>query len=111
MEMDIRETSGVTVVTANGDIDMAVADQVRKRLTGLVDQGRVRLVLDLAGVLYIDSAGLGALVASMKHARAAGGDIKACKLDTDVRALFQMTRLDNVMDIHATRQEAIAAWK
>lgn len=111
MDIDIKDSSGVTVVTVNGDIDMAVADEVRTRLTTLVDQGRVRLVLDLARVLYIDSAGLGALVASMKQARAAGGDIKACALDTDVRALFQMTRLDNVMDIHATRQEAIAAWK
>ena len=111
MDIDIKDSSGVTVVTVNGDIDMAVADEVRTRLMTLVDQGRVRLVLDLARVLYIDSAGLGALVASMKQARAAGGDIKACALDTDVRALFQMTRLDNVMDIHATRQEAIAAWK
>jgi anti-sigma B factor antagonist len=111
MDIDVKESSGVAVVAVNGDIDMAVADEVRNRLMTLVDQGRVRLVLDLARVLYIDSAGLGALVASMKHARAAGGDIKACTLDTDVRALFQMTRLDNVMDIHATRQEAIAAWK
>jgi anti-sigma B factor antagonist len=111
MDIDVKESGGVTVVTANGDIDMAVADEVRKRLMALIDQGRLRLVLDLAGVLYIDSAGLGALVASMKHARAVGGDIKACMLDTDVRALFQMTRLDNVIDIHATRQEAIAAWK
>lgn len=111
MDIGVRESGPVTVVTARGDMDMAVADSVRKQLTTLVDQGRVRLVLDLQGVLYIDSAGLGALVAAMKHARAAGGDIKACMLDTDVRSLFEMTRLDNVMAIYTTRQEAIAAWK
>jgi anti-sigma B factor antagonist len=110
MDMDVKDSGQVTVVTARGDIDMAVADSVRKQLIGLVDRGRVRLVLDLGGVLYIDSAGLGALVAAMKHARAAGGDIRACRLDTDVRSLFQMTRIDNVMSIHATRQEALAAW-
>ena len=111
MDIDIKDSGSVTVVTARGDIDMAAADEVRKQLMRLIDQGKVRLVLDLGGVLYIDSAGLGALVASMKPARAAGGDIKACMLDSDVRTLFEMTRLDNVMAIHGTRQEAIAAWK
>jgi anti-anti-sigma regulatory factor len=46
----------------------------------------------------------------MKHARAAGGDIKVCALENDVRALLEMTRLNKVLDVHATRQEAIAAW-
>jgi anti-sigma B factor antagonist len=61
-------------------------------------------------VMYIDSSGLGALVAAMKHARAAGGDIKVCGLETDVRALFEMTRLNKVLAIHTNAQEAITAW-
>jgi anti-sigma B factor antagonist len=110
IDIDVREIGTVTVVAPHGDVDMAVADDVRLRLTGLVDDGRARLVLDLAAVMYIDSSGLGALVAAMKHARAAGGDIKVCALEHDVRALFEMTRLDNVLAVHATRQEAVAAW-
>ena len=110
MDIDVKDLGNVTIVAPQGDVDMAVADDVRNRLMGLADQGRTRLVLVLGGVLYVDSAGLGAIVAAMKHARALGGDIKACLLEPDVRALFEMTRLDNVMALYATRQEAIDAW-
>src|SRR5947207_406295 len=110
MDIDVKETGKVTVVAPKGDVDMAVSDEVRQRLTDLVDQGHPQLVLDLGAVMYIDSSGLGALVAAMKHARAAGGDIKVCALESDVRALFEMTRLTKVMSVHGSRQEAIAAW-
>jgi anti-anti-sigma factor len=110
MDIDVKDTGSITIVAPSGDIDMAVSDDLRVRLTTLVDRGRTRLVLDLGAVTYIDSAGLGALVAAMKHARADGGDIRVCALASDVRALFEMTRLDKVVSVHATRQEAVAAW-
>jgi len=50
-------------------------------------------------------------VASMKQARAAGGDVRLCALQEDVRAIFEMTRLIKVMSIHPTRQEALASWR
>ena len=110
MDIDVKESGSVTIVAPRGDIDMAVADDLRQRLIGLVDKGRARLVLDLGAVMYIDSAGLGVVVAAMKHARAADGDIKLCALESDVRAVLEMTHLNKVLAIHATRQEAIAAW-
>ena len=110
IDIDVKDVGTVTVVAPHGDVDMAVADDVRRRLTELVDRGQPRLVLDLAAVTYIDSSGLGALVSAMKHARAAGGDIKVCALEVDVRSLFEMTRLNTVLAVHATRQDAVAAW-
>ena len=110
IDIVVKEMGTVTVVAPRGDVDMAVADDVRRRLTELVDRGKPRLVLDLGLVMYIDRSGLGALVAAMKHARAAGGDIKVCALESDVRSLFEMTRLDTVLAVHGTRQEAVAAW-
>jgi anti-sigma B factor antagonist len=54
---------------------------------------------------------MGVLVASMKQARAAGGDVRLCALQADVRAIFEMTRLIKVMSSHPTRQEALASWR
>jgi anti-sigma B factor antagonist len=110
IDIEVKEIGTVTVVAPRGDVDMAVAEDVRRRLADIVDRGRARLVLDLGAVVYIDSSGLGALVAAMKRARAAGGDIKVCALENDVRALFEITRLDTVLAVHATRQDAVAAW-
>lgn len=112
MAIDIDLTAGprATVVAPKGDLDMAVADELRRTLTALIDGKQTRLVIDLAHVLYIDSSGLGVLVAAMKQARGAGGDIRLCALEPDVHAIFEMTRLTKIMDIHPSRTEALAAW-
>lgn len=110
MDIEVTESGGVTVVVPQGDLDMAAADQVRRTLTELVDKGQGRLLLDLGGVSYIDSSGMGAVVASMKHARGAGGDLRLCALQDDVRAIFEMTRLIKAVTVHGTRQEALGSW-
>ena len=54
--------------------------------------------------------GLGALVASMKHARTLGGDVHLCALQDDVRAIFEMTRLIKAITVHGDRSEALGPW-
>lgn len=110
MDIEVTRSGTATVVAPNGDLDMAVADIVRRSLMDLVDKKLVRIVIDLGRVSYVDSSGLGAMVASMKHARSAGGDIKLCALQDDVRAVFEMTRLIKVMETYGSRQEAVDSW-
>jgi anti-sigma B factor antagonist len=111
MDIEVTESSGVTVVAPRGDIDMATVDEVKRTLAGLMSRGQPRLLIDLSGVGYIDSSGMGALVSAMKQARAAGGDLKLCGLQDEVRSIFEVTRLIRAMSIHPTRQEAIASWQ
>ncbi len=111
VDIEVVPSGPVTVVMPKGDLDMAVAEQLKGKLTELIDQGQRRLVLDLGAVAYIDSAGLGTLVAAMKRARGAGGDIKLCALQPDVRSIFAMTRLNKVMEVHSTRPAAVASWE
>ena len=110
MDIDVTRSAAITVVVPKGDLDMAAADQMKRVLTGLVNEGSVKLLVDLGQVGYIDSSGMGALVATLKHARTAGGDLHLCALQNDVRAIFEMTRLIKAITIHATRGEALAAW-
>ena len=110
MDIEVTRSAAITVVVPRGDLDMAAADQMKRVLTGLVNDGSVKLLVDLASVGYIDSSGMGALVATLKHARTAGGDLRLCALQDDVRAIFEMTRLNKAITIHATRGEALAAW-
>ncbi|HUM15938.1 MAG TPA: anti-sigma factor antagonist [Candidatus Nitrosotalea sp.] len=110
MDIEVTKSSGIAVVAPQGDLDMAAADQMKRTLTDLVDKGGRKLLIDLDRVGYIDSSGLGALVASMKHARTVGGDMRLCGLQEDVRAIFEMTRLIKAITVHATRSEALGAW-
>jgi anti-sigma B factor antagonist len=111
MDIDVTQSGAVAVVAPHGDLDMATVDDVRRTLAGLFDGGRSRVLMDLAGVGYLDSSGLGVLVAAMKQARAAGGDVRVCALQDDVRGIFELTRLARAMSIHTTRQEALASWR
>ncbi|MGH7367985.1 MAG: anti-sigma factor antagonist [Candidatus Rokuibacteriota bacterium] len=110
MDIEVTRSAEITVVAPHGDLDMAAADEMKRTLTGLVDKGGRKLLVDLALVTYVDSSGLGALVAAMKHARAAGGDLHLCAMQDDVRAIFEMTRLIKAITVHATRSEALGAW-
>ena len=110
MDIEVTQTGGVTLVVPKGDLDMGTADQMKRTLSDLVEKGQSKLVMDLTGVAYVDSSGLGALVAAMKQARAVGGNLKLCGLQEDVRSIFEMTRLIKVMAVHSDRQEAVASW-
>jgi anti-sigma B factor antagonist len=110
MEITVARSGGVTVVVPKGDLDMGSAPGVRAELTKLLQAGHARLIVDLGGVGYIDSAGLGELVKGMKQARAAGGDLRVCTLRGDVLHIFEMTRLDAGMHVYPDREAALKSW-
>jgi len=110
MDIEVTRGAAITVVVPRGDLDMAAAERMKRTLTDLVDDGSRKLLVDLGLVGYIDSSGMGALVAALKHARSAGGDLRLCALQDDVRAIFEMTRLIKAVTTHPTRSEALGAW-
>ena len=110
MDIEVTGSAEITVVSPRGDLGMGAADQMTRTLTKLVDDGSRKLLVDLGEVGYVDSLGLGALVASLKHARSVGGDLRLCALQDDVRAIFGITRLNKAVTIYGTRSEALGAW-
>src|ERR1700720_363364 len=110
MDIDVTRSAEITVVAPRGDLDLAAAEQMKRTLTDVIDGGSRKVLVDLAMVGYIDSSGMGSLVAAMKHARASGGALRLCALQDDVRAIFEMTRLIKAITIHGSRTEALGAW-
>jgi len=70
-----RPAPGVAVLTVNGSMDPYSAPDIRNTLTDMLNDGRHRQVVDLRGVAFLDSTGLGVLVGALKRARARGGDL------------------------------------
>jgi anti-sigma B factor antagonist len=110
VEIGISEAETTTVVELTGELDSGAAAELERALAALLDQGRARLVLDLAGVPYVESRALGTLVAVMRRARALGGDLKLCALRREVLSVFGVTHLNKVVPLFSTRQEALASW-
>jgi len=109
MALHRRSQNSVEIVALLDRLDAAAAPGLRESLKGIIDRGRSRLVLDLAGVTFIDSSGLSVLVTTLKTARAAGGDVVLLRLPPTVRSLIQLTRLHRVFLIFDDEEGAVAA--
>ena len=84
----------------------------RRKVHELIDAGRVKLVVDLAGVTYIDSAGIGMMVAKLKTVREKKGDIKLARLTSRTQSLLAMLKLIMVFETFDDEASAVRrfAW-
>lgn len=99
----------VTVVDASGDIDALSAPVLQERLEMHVAAGQRHLVVDLSGVGFMDSTGLGVLVRALRLARVHHGSLSIVGVGERVRRIMAITGLDDVFDVESSRGEAIAA--
>lgn len=99
----------VTVVDASGDIDALSAPALQERLEMHLAAGQRHLVVDLSGVGFMDSTGLGILVGALRLARLHHGTLRIVGAGERVRRIMAITGLDEVFDVASSRMEAIAA--
>lgn len=102
-----RERGVVVVVPTMKRLDASVAPLFKQEVVRLIEAGDLRLVLDLEGVQFLDSSGLGAIVSILK-AVGNRGTLAVCNVRGAVLSLFQLTRMDRVFTLHATREDAVA---
>lgn len=99
------------MAAVDGRLDLLTASDVKKQLQGAVAKGLHRLVVDLHGVPFIDSSGLGALIGALKSTRVAGGDLRIARAGDQVRYVLEISMLDRVLLCHATVEEALARYE
>lgn len=111
MQVTVDAPSGQTVVIhLLGQLDLLAADRVRKEFASTVAAGHPRLVVDLAGVGFIDSTGLSSLISGLKAARLKGGDLRIAQPSAQVRMLLELTMLERVLRPYATVEEALVGY-
>lgn len=91
-------------------LDAHNSGEFKSRILGLFEEGKTNLVVDMAAVRFIDSSGLGALVSGFKNASARTGNLKLANLQSQVRSMFELTRLHRVFEIFPTTEEALASF-
>jgi len=105
-----KPREGILVVTpAEGLLTATNVDPFRERyLAALAGEPDVRtVILDLGGITFLDSSGLGALIALLKRTTESGGDIKLVGLRKEVRLVFEITRAYKIFDIFDSTEEAL----
>jgi anti-sigma B factor antagonist len=112
MDLMLNEYSAApdrTVIEVSGEIDVYTAPRLREALIGLVEAGNFRLIVDMEGVEFLDSTGLGVLVGGLKRVRAHDGSIDLVCTQGRILRIFRITGLSKVFDIYDSVDEAVAS--
>jgi len=111
LKITSSEVDGVVLVALSGRIILGEeSTALREKLKSLVAAGKQKIVLNMAEIGYIDSAGLGALVAAHLSAKNAGGSIRLCNLGDKFHEVLQLTKLLTVFDVYDTEAAAVASF-
>ncbi|MBU6429327.1 MAG: STAS domain-containing protein, partial [Cyanobacteria bacterium REEB65] len=107
---EMREQDGVVIVRVVGHLDTHTAPKLEEVLTDLLARTRFRVVLDLAQLGYISSAGLGVLAGTLGAFREQGGDLKVAGPPGNVLRVLDLLGFTRLLDVHASVQEAVTAY-
>jgi anti-sigma B factor antagonist len=111
MTLSEREVGDVTILELKGRLVLDDGDlEFRDRVNALVGKGRKKIVVTLRDVTYIDSCGIGVLIAKLVSVRNKGGDMKLVQLSPRSHRLFDICRLDNVFEVFESENEAVSSF-
>ncbi len=111
LRMTERDVNGITVVDIEGRIVLGEeSNSFREKVKGLLAAGKRKIVLNMANVSYIDSAGLGTLVATFHSAKSQGATLKLANLGAKFREVLQVTKLMTVFDTYENESAAVQSF-
>jgi anti-sigma B factor antagonist len=106
LKVESQERDAWTVVRVNGEVDVYTAGRLKEEIIGLVDKDRCQLAVDLEGVEFMDSTGLGVLITGLKRIREREGVLVLVSPRDQIRRLLTITGLDRVLKVHDSVDEA-----
>lgn len=108
MSHSLTQTDDRLLVDLEGQLDIGNRQAFKEAVGEAMAQGVRLVIVDCTRATFIDSSGLGALVSLSKRLRDAGGDLRLCGLNPDLRSLFELTRLDAIFPPFASQDDALA---
>ena len=111
LKMTNREVDGVSVVALDGRIVLGEeSNALREKVKALMAEGKKKIVLNMDNITFIDSAGLGTLVAAHHSVKTQGASMRLCHLGSKFQEVLQITKLLTVFDVYSTEAEAVASF-
>ena len=107
MDYRVEKHDDVDVLKISGRLDLVSSNNLKDSVRQRLDEKRTLLVLNMRGVDFINSSGLGALVSILKDVRLVSGRLALSELAPYVQEIFEITQLTNVFEIHPTEAEAV----
>lgn len=111
LEVETRPAdNGVTILAPTGRLDVAGAPTLKEAIGEAVRNGEPKVVIDMEGVSFVDSTGLGSVIAALKQIRNRQGELRLAAPNQQVRVVLELTTLDRVFPYYATVEEALTGF-
>lgn len=111
MKIETRMIGAVLVVEIKYDhLDADNTEEFKSAIQPFLTQAEC-IVFDLSEVDFLDSSGLGIFLSCMRRVKACGGELKLCALQSTLQSLFEMVKMNRVIDVYITCEEAVAAFE
>lgn len=111
IKMTNSEVDGVSVVTLDGRIVLGEeSNSLREKLKSMLAEGKKKIVLNMVNIKYIDSSGLGTLVAAHVSAKSQGASVRLCNLGKKFHEVMQITKLLTIFDVYDTEAAAVSSF-
>ena len=110
MEISISESGDVRILSFQGNLDTNTAPDAESEITGLIDGGTQKLLVNFEKLDYISSAGLRVLLATAKKLKASSGDLKICCLNQTVQEVFDISGFATILSVASSEEEALGAF-
>lgn len=111
MKTEIKHEKNITVVSVSESVDALTAAELTKQISAQVEGGHVDLVVDLAGVEFMSSAGLRTLLGAVKESRSGGGDLRIVSTNPGVDKVLKMSGFHNIAKVFASQADALASFE
>ena len=109
LKIETRTVNDRPVLDLTGEVDSYNAPKLREKMVALIDEGNTDLLINMTGVDYIDSTGLGTLVGGLKRATEKNGQIRIICPNEQIYKVFNITGLVKVFTIYDNEQDALAS--
>jgi len=111
LEVETRTAdNGITVVAPTGRLDVAGAPALKEAISEVVKNGPPRIVIDMEGVSFVDSTGLGSVISALKQVGGSQGEMRLAAPNQQARVVLELTTLDRVFPYYATVEEALTGF-
>jgi anti-anti-sigma factor len=104
------QNRGVSILRVSGYVDTTTSPDLERRLQALLREKRYHVVVDLAHVEYISSAGWGIFISEIREIREHGGDLKLAGMAPDVREVFDLLEFENILQSYSDAELAVASF-
>jgi anti-sigma B factor antagonist len=110
MEITTQDFKRVAVMSVTGRVDSATAPELESQLRALVDAGKIHIVLDLKNVEYMSSAGLRAMVSTLKAVKRVNGDLRLANPSARVEEVLHLAGLTSIFTMFPTQEAAVGSF-